>query len=288
MSGAPVHIWKTITAAQAEGRCLVMGIVNTTPDSFSDGGAYLAPDAAVEHALHLALEGADIIDIGGESTRPGSGEVPEEEELRRVIPVIEGIRKRSAVPLSIDTRKAAVARAACAAGADIINDISALQHDPAMAETVRECSVPVVLMHMQGTPETMQHAPSYEDVFGDVYGFFRERIAACRSMGIQHIIADPGIGFGKRLEHNVELIRRLGEFNALEVPILLGTSRKRFIGELTGLSEPGERIGGSIASALAGAMYGAAIVRVHDVRDTVAALNVFRAVTTTGEIADAL
>jgi len=249
-------------------RTLVMGIVNVTPDSFSDGGLYLQRERAIAHALELVEQGADIIDVGGESTRPGAEPVPLEEELRRVIPVVEGIRKESDVCISVDTYKAEVAEAALAAGADMVNDVSALRFDGRMAEVIARWQAPVVLMHMRGEPRTMQQNPHYEDVISEIAEFLRERIAAAVAAGIprERIIIDPGIGFGKRLEHNLEIFRRLGELKAKVQgqPLLIGPSRKSFIGELTGLPVE-ERLEGTIASVVAAILGGADIVRVHDV-----------------------
>jgi dihydropteroate synthase len=257
-------------------RCRIMGILNVTPDSFSDGGRYDDPAAAIAHALRMEAEGADIIDIGGESTRPGARSIPATEEIARVLPVIIGIRSRSEIPISIDTRKAGVAEAALDAGADMINDISALRHDSGMAECAVRHAVPVVLMHMQGAPENMQEAPRYGDVVEDVLAFFRERIAFCRAKGIDHVIVDPGIGFGKTVEHNLALLRALPRFAALGVPLLVGTSRKSFLGVITGLPT-GQRLGASIAAQLYAGRQGAHLLRVHDVRETRAALDLFHA-----------
>ncbi|MGQ9477063.1 MAG: dihydropteroate synthase [Candidatus Bipolaricaulia bacterium] len=248
-------------------RTLIMGIVNVTPDSFSDGGLYLDPERAIAHALELIEEGADIIDIGGESTRPGATPVPAEVELERVLPVIEGIRERAKVPISIDTYKAAVAEAALKAGATMVNDISALRFDPRMSEVLKGFDVPVVLMHMQGEPRTMQQNPRYDDVVGEIISFLRERMAAAVEAGLSKskLILDPGIGFGKRVEHNLEILKRLEELKALGRPILIGPSRKSFIGQLSG-APPGERLPGTIAAVALGIAHGADIVRVHDVR----------------------
>jgi dihydropteroate synthase len=257
--------------------CIVMGIVNVTPDSFSDGGLHADPDAAVAHALRLLAEGADILDIGGESTRPGAAPVAVEEELARVLPVVRGIRAVSDAPLSIDTRRASVARACIGAGADIINDVSALRDDPASADVARESGAPVVLMHMQGTPATMQQAPHYGNVLREVGDFLRERIAWCAGRGVTRVVVDPGIGFGKLLEHNIALLRGLRDLAVLDAPVLVGVSRKRFIGEITG-APTGARMGGSVAAALLAARRGAHIVRVHDVADTVSALRTAEAI----------
>ncbi len=244
----------------------IMGIVNVTPDSFSDGGLYAEPQAAIEHALELIEQGADIIDVGGESTRPGAEPVPVEEELRRVIPVIEGIRQcHPTIPLSVDTTKYEVAAAAVAAGATMLNDISALRFDPRIGELAAARDIPLVLVHMQGTPQTMQQNPRYEDVVAEVKAFLQERIVYARSLGVQQLIADVGIGFGKTVEHNWELLRRHREFLELGVPLLLGISRKSFLGKTLGIEEPRQR---DCATALLHALLldsGASIIRVHNV-----------------------
>lgn len=252
-------------------RTLVMGILNVTPDSFSDGGQFFTLESAVERARQLIREGADIVDIGGESTRPGAQPVSVEEELRRVIPVIRAIRTESSVPISVDTYKAPVAEAALEAGANIINDISALRFDPQMVKIVARARVPVVLMHMQGDPRTMQQNPVYTDVVREIKEFFIDRIAFAVAHGVkrERILIDPGIGFGKTVAHNIEILRRLGELEELGCPIVIGTSRKSFIGRLgsTG-SEPlpiDQRLEGTIASNVIAVLNGAQIVRVHDV-----------------------
>lgn len=256
--------------------CRIMGILNVTPDSFSDGGQYAGTDLAVEHGLRMAEEGADIIDIGGESTRPAAQNVPVEEEVARVVPVIMGIRARSDIPISIDTRKAEVAAAAIAAGADMINDVTALRYDDTMADVVADNSLPVVLMHMQGTPETMQKNPRYGDVVEEVLAFFRERIAFCASRGITQVVLDPGIGFGKELRHNLTLLRALPRFVALGVPVLVGISRKSMIGAITGLAVE-RRNAGSLAAHIFACRNGAHLLRVHDVEETRSALAVLYA-----------
>jgi dihydropteroate synthase len=268
-------------AGLALDRPRLMGIVNVTPDSFSDGGRYGTTEAAIAHALQLADEGAEILDIGGESTRPGSDPVPVDEELGRVLPVIEGLAGKSEARLSIDTRKAEVMRRAAAAGADMFNDVSALTHDSEALEAVAETGLPVVLMHAQGDPKTMQHAPRYNDVLLDVFDYLEERIAACEAAGIdrKRIVVDPGIGFGKTLEHNLALLAGLSLFHGLGVPLLVGASRKRFIGTLTGVAAADQRVAGSIGVALAAAGQGAHIVRVHDVKQTREALAVWEAAT---------
>ena len=259
-------------------RCRVMGIVNVTPDSFSDGGAHAGTAAAVAHALRLIEEGADLIDIGGESTRPGAVGVSVEEELRRVIPVLEALAPRVQVPLGIDTSKPEVMRAAVAAGAGLINDVHALRREGAL-QAASELGVPVVLMHMQGEPGSMQAAPHYDDVVGEVHRFLAERIFACEMAGIDRkkLLVDPGFGFGKTTSHNLELLARLQRFTELGVPVLAGLSRKRSIGDLTGRDVPAERVHGSVAAHLIAAQRGAKIVRVHDVAATVDALKVWEA-----------
>ncbi|MFA7262369.1 MAG: dihydropteroate synthase [Caulobacter sp.] len=259
----------------------VMGIVNVTPDSFSDGGRYLGHDAALAHARRLIAEGADILDIGGESTRPGAAPVPEAEELTRVIPLITAVRAESAIPVSIDTLKPAVARAAVAAGATIWNDVTALRGAPDAPAVAAELGCEVVLMHMLGEPGTMQNAPRYDDVVGEVEAFLLARAEVAMSAGVarDRIWLDPGIGFGKTLDHNLALLRALPRLVALGFPVLLGASRKRFIAALDpGAKDPGDRLGGSLAVALAGARAGVAAVRVHDVAETVQALRVQAAI----------
>jgi len=260
-------------------RARVMGIVNVTPDSFSDGGAHATTDAAVAHGLRLAEEGADILDVGGESTRPGSAEVPLEEELRRVIPVIERLVRETSLPVSVDTCKPEVMRAAVEAGAGMINDVCALRRDRAL-DTAASLGVPVVLMHMLGEPRTMQDDPRYDDVVAEVHRFLAERIFAAELAGIpkKRIVADPGFGFGKTTAHNLELLARLDRFAELGVPVLAGLSRKRTIGELTGRQVPAGRVSGSVAAHLLAVQRGARIVRVHDVAATVDALKVWEAV----------
>ncbi len=260
-------------------RTRVMGIVNVTPDSFSDGGAHASTDAAVAHGLALAAQGADILDVGGESTRPGAAPVPLEEELRRVVPVIERLARETALPVSVDTRKPEVMRAAVQAGAGMVNDVGALRGDGAL-ETAAALGVPVVLMHMLGEPGSMQDDPRYDDVVAEVHRFLAERIFAAELAGIarKNIVVDPGFGFGKTTGHNVLLLAGLERFVELGVPLLAGLSRKRSIGELTGRAVPGERVAGSVAAHLLAAQRGAAIVRVHDVAATVDALKVWEAV----------
>lgn len=246
---------------------VIMGILNVTPDSFFDGGSYYPRERAIDHALEMAEGGADIIDVGGESTRPGSEPTSLGEELDRVLPVIEGIRKRSSIPLSIDTYKAAVARAAIASGADMVNDISSLSFDEGMAGVVAASGVPVVIQHIKGTPRDMQKNPSYQDVTGEIKEFFIERIAYARSCGIDEddIIIDPGIGFGKRVSDNLTIIRELGRLKELGRPLLIGTSMKSFIGRIMGTDVPAERAEGTLASVAISLWNGADMVRVHDV-----------------------
>ncbi|MFN3745213.1 MAG: dihydropteroate synthase [Hyphomicrobiaceae bacterium] len=257
----------------------LMGIVNVTPDSFSDGGAFSSAQAAVEHALRLEAEGADILDIGGESTRPGAHPVAVEEELGRVVPVIERLAGRTKALISIDTRKAEVMRRALAAGAQIINDVAALTYEPECLEVAAASTAPVVLMHAQGDPRTMQSAPRYDDCLLDVYDWLAARVAACEAVGIarQRLVIDPGIGFGKTLAHNLELLAGLTLLHGLDVPVLLGASRKSFIGGLSGVRDARQRVPGSIAAALQGAAHGVQILRVHDVAETRQALSVWEA-----------
>ena len=267
------------------GRPAVMGILNVTPDSFSDGGRYLAPAAAVAHGRAMIDAGADIIDVGGESTRPGAAPVPVAEEIARVTLVIAALRTAAPhVPLSIDTRKAAVAEAAFVAGASILNDVSALTYDPAMAETAARAGVPVILTHAKGTPETMQDDPRYGDVVAEVRDSLAARVAAARAAGIARVAIDPGIGFGKTLAHNLALLRAIPTLAALGQPVLIGASRKRFIGTLGGapgapLPDGAARMPGSVAVALHAARAGARILRVHDVAETVQALRLQSALT---------
>ncbi|GAB3053712.1 dihydropteroate synthase [Stenotrophomonas tumulicola] len=260
-------------------RAQVMGIVNVTPDSFSDGGAHDTTEAAVAHGLKLVEEGADLLDIGGESTRPGSAPVPLEEELRRVVPVIEQLAARTAVPISIDTFKPAVMRAAVAAGAGMINDIHALRQ-PGALEAAADAGVPVVLMHMQGEPGSMQASPHYDDVVAEVHGFLVQRLFAAEMAGIpkKNLVIDLGFGFGKSVAHNMTLLARSERFLELGVPMLAGLSRKRSLGELTGREVPTERVAASVAAHLVAVQRGARIVRVHDVAATVDALKVWQAV----------
>ena len=255
-----------------------MGVLNVTPDSFSDGGLHLAPGQALQHARTMLEEGAAIIDIGGESTRPGAHPVGEHEELDRVLPVIEACVRELDCAISIDTAKPAVMRAACAAGAHLINDVGALQAGGALA-VARDSGAAICLMHMQGEPRTMQSAPSYGDVAAEVGAFLRARIAACVEAGIarERLVIDPGFGFGKTLDHNLELLARLGELRSLQAPLLVGLSRKSMFKQLLGL-DPDQRLHASLAAATLAVWQGAVIVRAHDVRATVEALSVAAAV----------
>jgi dihydropteroate synthase len=257
----------------------VMGIVNVTPDSFSDGGRFFAADAALEQALTLVREGASIVDIGGESTRPGSELVPADEELRRVLPVVEALAGSVGVPISVDTMKAEVARRALAAGAAILNDVSALRFDDAMVDVVAESGAPVCLMHMQGMPKTMQDDPRYDDVVDEVLAFLEDRMTFALERGVreEQIMLDPGIGFGKTVAHNLTLLDGLDRFTALGRPVLLGASRKRFIGAILG-SEPSGRTIGTVATTVIGYLAGAHVFRVHDVKPNFEALRVALAV----------
>ncbi|TAN41426.1 MAG: dihydropteroate synthase [Nitrospirae bacterium] len=260
--------WKQFELNFTKKTC-VMGIINTTPDSFSEGGADLEPSRAVEHALRMVEEGADILDIGGESSRPGSDPVTAEEEIRRTMPVIEALAKKTVVPLSIDTCKAAVARRALDAGASIINDISGLRSDPGMMELAASAGVPVVIMHMKGTPKSMQVNPVYEDLIAEILAYFRDSIRLATRAGISEemIILDPGIGFGKTFDHNLRIINRLDAFRQLGRPILVGPSRKAFIGKILGNAPPAQRLEGTAAVVAASILRGADIIRVHDVRE---------------------
>ncbi|MEK6692199.1 MAG: dihydropteroate synthase [Nitrospirota bacterium] len=251
-------------------RTHIMGILNVTPDSFSDGGRYLDTDKAVKRALEIEKEGADIIDIGGESTRPGALPLSHEEELGRVIPVIEKLKNRLRIPISIDTYKAEVARAAIQAGASIINDISGLRFDPDIATVAAEYDVPVVIMHIKGTPGNMQVNPVYQDLIGEILHFLEDGISIAQKAGIDEdmIIIDPGIGFGKTFEHNLEIINRLDEFKSLGMPVLFGPSRKSFIGKILDLPAD-DRLEGTAAAVAIGIIKGANIVRVHDVSSMV-------------------
>ncbi len=268
-------IWRLARRTIDLSRTRVMGIVNVTPDSFSDGGRFIDPERAVEHGLRLVEEGADILDVGGESTRPGAPPVGAEEECARVIPVIERLAGRVAVPISIDTMKASVAARALAAGAEIVNDISALG-DPAMAGVAAGAGAGVVLMHMPGTPQTMMGLAQYGDVVAEVKAYLEARLEAAVAAGTEaeRIMLDPGIGFGKNLEQNVEIFRRMGELTALARPLLVGHSRKVFIGRLLGDAPPGARLEGTIAAAVVAVLAGVRVLRVHDVGAVARALKV--------------
>lgn len=258
----------------------IMGIVNVTPDSFSDGGRFNDFSAALEHARRLVAEGADILDIGGESTRPGAQEVPVADEIARTAPLIRALRAEGVTqPISIDTRKAAVAAAALDAGADIVNDVSALTWDRDLAGVVADAGAPVCLMHAQGTPQTMQNDPKYDDVRLDVFDWLMQAVTRATDAGIapERVIVDPGIGFGKTIEHNLALLRDLPLLHMTGCAILLGASRKRFIGSISGVQDAAERVAGSLAVALAAAGAGAQILRVHDVAQTKQALAMWQA-----------
>lgn len=260
-----------------DGRPLVMGIVNVTPDSFSDGGRHFDADAAIAHGLRLAAEGADILDVGGESTRPGAEPVPVEEELRRVVPVVLSLARQTGLPVSIDTMKAPVAAAALEAGAAILNDVAAFRHDPHLYRLARASGAGVVLMHMRGEPRTMQEEPHYDDVVAEVGDFLAGRASAALQEGLarETIVLDPGIGFGKDLEHNLALLRHLPALigRAGGFPLLVGLSRKRFLGSLTGRAS-GDRLAASLAGAVCAFARGARVLRVHDVKETCDALKI--------------
>ncbi len=261
-----------------------MGVVNVTPDSFYDGGLYFEPARAIERALELAAEGADIIDIGGESSRPGADPVQAREEKRRILPVIEVLKEKKSVLISVDTTKAEVAEAAVTAGADIINDISAGRFDPRMLPLAAESGAGLVLMHMKGTPRTMQHSPHYEDVVGEVKSFLLERMEAAAACGVsaESLIIDPGIGFGKKLEHNLALLNNLRALAELRRPVLVGISRKSFIGKILGGLEAQDRLEGTIAAAVVSHLNGAAVLRVHDLRSVKKAMAVAESILNQG------
>lgn len=267
---------------------LVMGVVNVTPDSFSDGGRFIDPAAAIDRGLQLVAEGAEILDIGGESTRPGADPVDESEELRRIMPVIAGLAAKTAVPISIDTMKPAVARAALAAGAAIVNDVAASRTSPEMWETVAAAGAGYVAMHMLGTPATMQQAPSYTDVVEEVRAFFADRLGALKAAGVaaEQVVLDPGIGFGKTVGDNLDLIARLTEFKSLGRPLLLGVSRKSFLGKVLG-AEAHARLPAGLACSVWAAREGVRIFRTHDVAATVQALRMLEAITSRGPAAPA-
>jgi dihydropteroate synthase len=247
-------------------KVLIMGVLNVTPDSFSDGGQFIDPGAAIDRAQQMIAEGADLIDIGGESTRPGAPYVGEDEEIKRIRPILNVLGKHTNIPLSIDTRKAAVAQVALELGAVMVNDVSALQDDPRMAQLVQESNAGVILMHRQGHSAIMQKDPHYDDVVGEIKSFLAERVSMAQSMGIpaDHIIVDPGIGFGKTLNHNLKILANIGEFLQLGQPVLIGLSRKAFIGELTG-KPVGERETGNAAALATAVWQGAHILRIHEV-----------------------
>ncbi len=279
----PIRQWKLARHSLPYGeRTLVMAVLNVTPDSFSDGGEFFSLDSAVAHAEQMIAEGADLIDIGGESTRPGSAFVTEEEELQRVIPVIERLAAKSPVPISIDTTKSSVARAAIAAGAEIVNDISGLRFDPSIADEAAKAKAGLVLMHSRGTPKTMQQLPPVADIMSEVIGELRNSVLVAEERGVarDRIAIDPGIGFGKTLEQNVELIAKLNQLVIAfaEFPIMIGTSRKSFLGKLLNGAPADQRLHGTIASVVASVLNGAHIVRVHDVKAAVEAIKVADAV----------
>jgi dihydropteroate synthase len=261
-------------------RTLVMGILNVTPDSFSDGGRYLDPQTAVGQGLRMAEDGADIIDIGGESTRPGAPKVSLDQELQRVLPVIERLASKLKLPVSIDTYKSKVAEKALQAGASIVNDISGLNFDPEMAHTVSAYKAGLVLMHIQGTPENMQADPRYEDLLSEVGSYLKASIKLAAAAGIKHqaIAIDPGIGFGKTVEHNLSLIRDLGYYKRFNCPVVVGVSRKSFIGKLNRDIPASERLPGSLAAAVLAVHNGASVIRCHDVKETVQAMRTARAI----------
>lgn len=283
---APDTVLERLTTPRAAiagcdmGRVTLMGILNVTPDSFSDGGRYHAPEAAVAQARALAADGAGIIDIGGESTRPGAAPVPIDEEIARIEAPIAAVSALSDVPISIDTRKAAVAQAALTAGAALVNDVSGFTYDAALAPLCAARQVPICIMHAQGDPQTMQDAPTYSDVRLDVFDFLASRVEALVALGVPRgqILVDPGIGFGKTLEHNLMLLRDISLFHGLGCPILLGASRKRFIGTISQADAADTRVMGSVSVALHGAAQGVQVLRVHDVKETRQALALWRAI----------
>jgi dihydropteroate synthase len=285
---APADVLDRLTAPRPTvagldmGRVSIMGILNVTPDSFTDGGQHNAPAAALSHAQRMLAEGADLIDVGGESTRPGALAVPQDEEIARTAPVIAALRAAGlALPVSIDTRKTPVARAAVAAGADLVNDVSGFTFDSSLAAYCAANDLPVCVMHAQGDPQTMQADPRYDDVLLDVYDFLEGRIMALEAQGIPRarIITDPGIGFGKTQAHNLALLARIGLFHALGCPVLLGASRKKFIATLGQAPDVADRVPGSVAVALAAVAQGVQIIRVHDVFATRSALTLWQAAT---------
>ena len=262
------------------GNTQIMGVVNVTPDSFSDGGDFYDPEVAIAHGLKLIRDGANVLDIGGESSRPGARVVDVEEEISRVVPVIEGLKKEGAKWISIDTRNAKTMEAALKAGVDIINDISALTYDSQSVAVAAEANVPVILMHMLGNPQTMQKNPIYNNVVGDIVEYFKERISYCEThrLEVQKLIFDPGVGFGKTVQDNLLILRNIKEFLTLEPPILLGTSRKSFIAKLSREEGADQRLGGSLSSVLWGLSQGVKFFRVHDVAETVQAIKIYEAI----------
>ena len=260
---------------------LIMGIVNVTPDSFSDGGHFLATEQAIKHGLCLLEEGADILDIGGESTRPNADIVSVEEELSRVIPVIEGLAGKAPF-ISIDTRNAKTMQMAVSSGANIINDISGLRGDPESVSVVAGGDFPVCIMHMKGTPQDMQDNPEYDNIIDEILSFFEERLLFCKKNGVSEnkVILDPGIGFGKTLDHNLEILRNMDKFQKFGCPVMLGASRKSFIGAISGEENPKNRLAGSLAAALSGLQQGVQIFRVHDVKETRQAIAVYNRIYT--------
>lgn len=284
----PADVLATLTAPRlmvaglSLGTPQIMGILNVTPDSFSDGGEFSAPGAAIAHALAMVQDGADILDIGGESTRPGAKLVDNKDEISRTAPVIAAIRNQSDVPISIDTRKSDVAQAALSAGATLVNDVAAMTFDPTIGDVTASAAAPICLMHAKGDPATMQDAPQYENVLLDVYDFLEDRIAAAVNMGIARdkIVVDPGIGFGKTQDHNLTLLRGLSLFHGLGCPILLGASRKRFIGTIGQAPQAQDRTAGSVAVALHGVAAGVQLLRVHDIKETKQAVRLVLAMMT--------
>ena len=278
MVDSPEPLATKIHESAAAGRILVMGIVNVTPDSFSDGGRFDSVDRALAHARRLVAEGVDIIDIGGESTRPGAAPVDAEAEIDRVVPVIEAISGELETPISIDTMKGPVMRASVAAGAAMINDVNGLR-DPDALTAAAELDVPVCIMHMQGEPRTMQRDPQYPDVVEDLLAFFRQRVATCLDAGVaeRNLVLDPGFGFGKSLEHNLELLARFGRFRDFGLPLLAGLSRKSMLGTITGREHADQRLAASVAAAVLAAERGADILRVHDVAETMDAVRIIHA-----------
>ena len=266
-------------------RTYIMGVLNVTPDSFYDKGRFFDTERTVGHAIDMAADGADIIDVGGESTRPGAEDVSAEEESRRVMPVVEAISKKSAVSISVDTRKARVAEEALENGASIINDVSALRHDSKMAGVIAKHGATVILMHMKGSPKDMQINPVYGDVVKEIISSLKESIGIAENAGIakDKIIIDPGIGFGKTAEHNLEILRRLDELKVLNCPICVGTSRKSFIGKVLGPDSPDDRLAGTLATCTLAVMNGAKILRVHDVKEACQAARVTDAIINSGK-----